>query len=354
MLLPDLDQYYTPPTVARQLVELCGSARATKCLDTACGDGSLLGAARDVLPKVQCVGMDLDRRAVERLRRREPEWIISRGDALSSASWNQAEAAKCALGSDLALLNPPFSMASSKGIRVALPGFVGRCSIAMAHVIAVLCRANPARCSAIVPESFMFSDLDAAGRAVLAKRYEFGAVRGLRNSTFKGTRANALMVRFKRRKGAAVVPAVSSMANSPRSVLLVRGGLPLFEAKSDRKGLPYLHSTELHDLARGVSPTKLRRVRPIARGVVSGNVILLPRVGVPTDGVAQAVALQDEVQLSDCVMALCFESRAVARRWERLLTHNWQELVSLYRGTGARYTTVQRLRGWLCRVEARV
>jgi hypothetical protein len=353
MLRPDLDRYYTPAPIARRVVEACGATNVAKCLDTTCGDGSLLFAARDVLPKVLCIGMDLDRATVERLRRKEPDWILSRADALSCSSWRQAEAGKHGVGSDLALLNPPFSMATGKGIRVTLPDFAGRCSVAMAHVLVALGRAAPTTCSAVVPESLMFSDLDAPARAHLSKGYELRAVSGLRNCTFRGTRANALIVRFKRRDHPLVTEGKKTKARSASasSVRLVRGGLPLFEAVSDAHGVRYLHSTEITAVVERTRLSRMRRVRPIPRGVVSGHVVLLPRVGVPVKGSVKAVSLGRRVQLSDCVMALCFESRAGALEWERALNRRWRQLIALYRGTGARYTTVQRLQSWLCSVE---
>lgn len=346
----DLDRYYTPPSVARQLAELCESTNAEKCLDTACGDGSLLSAAREVHLGVQCIGMDLDRATVERLRRREPNWILSQADALSPLSWRRSAAARLCVGSDIALLNPPFTMATGKGIAVELPGFSGRCSVAMAHILAALGRAAPMSCSAIVPESLMFSELDARARASLAERYDLRIVSGLRNSTFRGTRANALIVRLVKREDRLRAKASLSHA-STRSVSLVRGGLPLFEAKASRRGVRYLHSTELREIAQGAELTILRRVRPIARGIVSGHVMLLPRVGIPHAESLKALRLRERVQLSDCVLALCFESRAVAFKWERFLARRRTQLLALYRGTGARYTTVRRLQEWLGHVE---
>ena len=295
--------------------------------------------------------MDLDRSTVERLRRREPRWVLSRANALSSSSWRQAEAGRRGVGSDLALLNPPFSMATTKGITVTLPDFTGRCSVAMAHVLVALSRAAPATCSAVVPESLMFSELDAPARAHLGEDYEFRSVCGLRNSTFRGTRANALIVRFRRREHPQPPTREMRAAGTATALTLVRGGLPLFEAESYPRGVRYLHSTELVAVAHGCVLSRLRRVRQIPRGVVSGHVVLLPRVGVPLPGSVRAVSFEAPVQLSDCVIALCFESRAVALQWERALNRRWPQLVSLYRGTGARYTTVHRLESWLSLVE---
>ena len=269
MLLPDLDRYYTPASVARRVVEVSDFRGAGRCLDAACGDGSLLVAAREVHAEVQCIGMDVDSAAIARLRRRHPAWILSRADALCLSSWKRAVAARQGVGCDLVLLNPPFSMAAKKGISITAAGFSGRCSVAMAHLVTVLTQAMPRSCCVIVPESLLFSDLDARARAYLATFYEVRPVQFLRNSTFRGGRANAAVVGLER----LLVPRAHERERGGEPDLteprLVRGGLPLFEAAFRDGGVPYVHSTDLGTLAWGGRVQSLRRVRPLSRGVAN-------------------------------------------------------------------------------------
>jgi predicted RNA methylase len=355
MLLPDLDRYYTPPAIARSVVEATGRSSSTRCLDSTCGDGSLLAAAREVLPSVRCIGMDVDPAAISRLRKRHPDWTLSRGDALDALSWERLRAGRVGIGSDLALLNPPFSMAATKGVVLALETFHGRCSVAMGHILTVLVRASPEVCCAVVPESLMYSDLDACARIRIRASYEAVVTAQLTNCTFRGTRANAVLVRFTRRRSIGPSAPTEVGRPCPRTLRLVRGGLPLFEARSDRRGVSYVHSTDLGRLTRGEDAKALRRVRPLQRGRVSGAVILLPRVGVPLVGNVRAVCLSTEVQLSDCVIALSFSSLPLATSWERVLRKRlWSQLVALYHGTGARYVTVDRLQAWLSSAEGHV
>jgi hypothetical protein len=351
MLSPDLDRYYTPARLARQMVEICEPAVTGRCLDTACGDGSLLAAARSAYSNVQCIGIDVDAVTIARLRRKHPTWILSRADALSDAAWRRASAARLSVDCELALLNPPFSMAAKKGVVIEVGDFAGRCSVAMAHLLTVLIRARPKTCCAIVPESLLFSQLDDRARRFLAPEYSLTSVRSLRNSTFRGGRANATVVKVVRY----VAPIPSHVGPDDESELvelsIVRGGLPLFQSILDRAGLPYVHSTDLCTIASG--RMSIRRVRPLLRGVVSGDVILLPRVGIPLWNSVRALRFQSRVQLSDCVIALCFQSHAAAIRWEAALFQSWDDLVALYRGTGARYVTVSRLRSWLASLHSR-
>ncbi|MSP41114.1 MAG: hypothetical protein EXR70_21710 [Deltaproteobacteria bacterium] len=343
----DLDRYYTPANLARSIVELSDLERIGTCLDAACGDGSLLAAARDVYSDVQCMGIDVDASAILRLRKRHPTWILSHADALANSAWKRARAARQSVGCDLVLLNPPFSMGARKGIFVNMAGFSGRCSVAMGHILTVLMRARPVVGCAIVPESMLFSNLDENARRFLSRFYSLRSVRSLRNSTFRGGHANALTIKIER-----AVATDQSVATEKtqelNGVQIVRGGLPLFQAEFHRTGVPFIHSTDLRSLTKGILPRQ--RTRQISRGLVSGNVILLPRVGVPSRRSARFIKFEHEVQLSDCVIALRCVNRATALIWQRKISDRWDELVAMYRGTGARYVTVNRLHSWLASI----
>lgn len=346
MLLLDLDRYYTPSHLARTVIESSNFGNARRCFDSACGDGNLLEAARQMIPNIRCYGVDADLNAIARLRSRNPDWVLSSGDSLSAATWKRAKAIRESVECDLALLNPPFSMQARKGILVSITKFQGRCSVAMAHIMMVASRTRPKVCAAVVPESLLYSNLDALARAWLSRTYVLSPVAEVTNTTFNGARANAAIITLKRR----VSPLDVQVDNqfSPRQPIagVVRGGLPLFQAVPTKRGVHLVHSTDLDSLLAGQA-IRTNRVRPIARGLVSGHVILLPRVGVPRPSHLTAIELHEQVQLSDCVVALTFHSREEAYRAERILQSHWMELLGLYRGTGARYITLQRLTSWL-------
>jgi hypothetical protein len=350
MSLLELDRYYTPESVARELVEVGCAPEAVRCFDSACGGGELLRAAVRANPKVQCYGMDIDARAIRSLRRRHGDWVLSCADALHGGVWCRARAARDSVGSDLALLNPPFSMASTKGVVIEAGGFAGRCSVAMAHVMTVLVRATPLRVAAVVPESFMYSELDDTAREFIRCRYDIDIVRGLRNTTFQGTRANSLVVALERRDCAKPAIAPGELLPRPSSLSVVRGGLPVFEARRSPAAVPLLHSTSLGLF--GTAKADLPRVKAIGRGVVSGCMICIPRVGIPSPLHLRVVRVRSALQLSDCVVALVFASARAGHEWRRVLIRNWTAFTDLYRGTGARYVTVRRLERWLASMES--
>lgn len=346
MLAADLDRYYTPSHVARSVIEAAGFSNARRCLDSACGDGRLLKAAQQMMPRIRCYGVDNDLQTIARLRLRNPDWILSKGDALSTSTWDRVRAAKESIDCDLALLNPPFSMQTQKGIYVNLVDFEGRCSTAMAHILMVASRTRPAVCAAIVPESLMYSDLDAKARNWLACHYSIRNIAEVTNTTFSGARANAAIITLKKKQESTFFAHSDDFCSRQQISGIIRGGLPLFQAVMHNKGIPLIHSTNLDALANNAH-VDLCRVQPLSRGIVCGHVILLPRVGVPRPIQIKAIYLREKIQLSDCVIALTFTSHSKAVKAEGLLHSKWSGLVGLYRGTGARYITLQRLTEWL-------
>lgn len=337
------DRYYTPEDVAAEVAAIVRHEAATTVLDSNCGPGRLLDAAATVFPRARFMGIDLDRRALAVLSRLRPSWRLVYGDALTPSPWVVLQNTS----TDVAVLNPPFSMIAGRGSQAEYEGATVRVSTSMAHVLAVLDRAKPNRVAAILPESWAFSDLDSAARAMISRRYLVEIVRKIKNSTFRGARANCLLVSFSRRlRVRNPRENVGELCELPHGMQLVRGGLPLFQADFTNEGTPYLHTTDIVPLTlHGTLPG--RRVRPIGRGLVRGHTILLPRVGVPSKDACCPVFLPRWTQLSDCVLAISTPDRDTANRVCDLVHVDWAALLSCYSGTGARFTTETRLRQYL-------
>jgi predicted RNA methylase len=348
----DLDRYYTPHCVASELINVAAQTLASPRViaDTACGDGNLLSAAQQLLRQVTCVGTDSDRNAIRRLRAKNPDWLLSVADVLDGSTFARVKAVVDSPACDLLMLNPPFSMSRNKNVEARFEGEHLRSSVAMAHVLRSVDTFKPAGGAiAIVPESLFFSELDKHARILLATHYDIKIIRGLSNSTFRGARANALIVRWLPKTKIEGTPVVEAEPSGPnaKAPVVIRGGLPLFESVGSRKGIPLVHSTDLATLAETRRLDDCRRVKAIKRGVVQGPVLLLPRVGVPLREQVSAINLRRPVQLSDCVFALRFPSLKRARIFRDHVLKYWDVLVGQYHGTGARYISVQRMRDWV-------
>ncbi|KAF1060750.1 SAM-dependent DNA methyltransferase (plasmid) [Burkholderia gladioli] len=346
MLTSDSDAYYSPGHVADVVAETVGRARLKSVLDSNCGRGALLDAVERFFPNVHCAGIDLDGIAISHLRKVRPHWTLVRGDSLAWTTWERVRA-KLRGSVDVAVLNPPFSMGQAKGVDIELDGRTIRGSLAMAHVIATIHNSRPKRIVAVLPESTMFADMDRQGRAELESLYNIDVVSQFKSSTFRGARANSLLVAMMKRSRQRL-PKPDKESKVPFvQGSVVRGGLACFEAVSSRGGLPFIHSTNIKDLVQGASISSLRRVRPFTRGIVAGHMILLPRVGIPKKENISAWYVDTDVQLSDCVLALPYGHGSEANAWAEAIQGGYESFVGLYRGTGARYVTVERLLEWM-------
>lgn len=128
---------------------------------------------------------------------------------------------------------------------------------------------------------------------------------------------------------------------------LVRGALPVHGMKESPRGVPYIHTTHLRELSDNKASSLSIRTESSAKGRVGGWAVLLPRVGKPTRTQLKAIKLDTEVQLSDCVIALTCSTGRTAKLVSRTMQQNFSSLTQIYRGTGARYVTIARVKEWL-------
>jgi len=347
MLTSDIDSYYSPVEVTDVLRESLKGSTPRSVLDSNCGGGALLDVVERLHPKISCIGIDNDERAIRQLRTSRPHWTLVKGNSLKIGTWKRLPILLEKV--DLAVLNPPFSMGSAKGLLVDHDREKLRCSLAMAHVLGTIHFSNPRHIFAILPSSSLASDLDSSARVLVEKKYDVDSMIAFKNSVFKGTRASSVLVRMVRKDTKITEMYTRSGGEEVESITrLVRGGLPVFEAKAEFEGVPFIHTTDLKYLEEN-DWSLIGKVFHIGRGVISGPAILIPRVGVPSKKLI-APHYFPTVQLSDCVIALQFENMTIARQAGKSIIENWASLMSIYIGTGARYVTMRRLSGWLASI----
>lgn len=337
-----VDAYYTPTAIATLMVKAV-STKPSAIGDLSCGDGHLLAAAALRFGSARVFGVDRNKRVVRALHRVHPEWVLSCADALNLRSIGHTAAARLAAGSCL-LMNPPFSMGKKKGVLFRSGLFEGRCSVAMAHLLRSVELASPQQIVAILPESVLFSQLDAQALAYVCKLYRLQPLATFGNNSFSGARVTTRMVRFTARRR---VRMKTPLSQSCPTVELVRGSLPIHRIQT---GLfPFVHTTDLRRVAsdhRGWTKT-CTRVAKYGNGLVRGKVILVPRVGrISGDSPPTIVRFEADVQLSDCVIAIRGATDGETARLHRLMAGAWKSSAPMW-GTGAKYTTLAAIRNWL-------
>ncbi|RKH72362.1 N-6 DNA methylase [Corallococcus aberystwythensis] len=338
-----LDQYYTPPQVASYVANAIDLTKAETCIDPACGGGSLLRAVQAKNPQISIYGIDIDTSAIATLRSSHPDWILSVGDFLDRRSRASTKVLTRLSSFDLVVANPPFSMRGVDWRSTTFSATSRKCSPAMAHILTAAEILTPRiAIVALVPESLMHSHLDAESLSLLSGSYKIQVIRKWKDSTFRGTRASSLLVTFERDGRKPQKALTEQPMQADLSCHVVRGGLPIHRigSKRPRIGLPLIHSTALSGLP-GNLPS-LPVVSPLIRGVIQGNALLMPRVGLPPRHMPPPVTFKNPVQLSDCVVSILLspdqEDEIVTR-----IEKSWPLLQSLYAGTGAKYTTVKKI-----------
>jgi hypothetical protein len=128
---------------------------------------------------------------------------------------------------------------------------------------------------------------------------------------------------------------------------IVRGGLQVHTMKESRLGTPFIHSVDIRTLVEQQDVSSLRITSNSAKGRVDGWMVLVPRVGKPAKELIQAVDVTETVQLSDCVIALQCTNKATATRLASRIKESWEDFCGIFRGTGAQYVTLLRLKEWL-------
>lgn len=346
----DSDKYYTPPAIASRALERAQLACSpTICADTACGSGSLLAAAEEVLAARHCVGIDSDPLVIRQLRQERPEWRLYVGDLLKRHRPPPTNFPGANYGVDLLVLNPPFSLGSRKYVTVKYLGRSVRCSVAMAHILRSLELFRPTQGAiAVVPESLLYSNTDQHARELLDQHYSLAELLQLSIYTFKGARVNSSFVQFSS-PGGRPYSSIEAM-QMPRDSIpttVVRGGLQMHAFDRVSSGARVIHSTSLRSIAVDGINSAPERTCTVAKGRISGWMLMLPRVGLPKEEAFCALYSKDEVQLSDCVIGMKFPSKVAASNAQKRIRAHWQSLICLYRGTGARYITIDRLIDWL-------
>lgn len=345
-----LDQYYTPEPVATALLEQADFERPASCLDPTCGSGNLLLAATNIYKNANFIGIDRDRKLIKKLRKRRPDWTLSVADLLKESSYQRSTVYSRYETCDALLLNPPFSQGRNKYENIIYQGKVIKGSVAMSYLMKSLEIFSPSQGAMVIaPESLMHSQLDEHARLLLSKDYEFKSICDLENKTFKGARVHAHVFRLLPRKNKVVKTPFVTIPKDIIKAGMERGGVPVHKARlniiEDSNAVPFIHTTSLSDVINR-SPDICLKTSLSAFGRIQGNVILIPRVGVPKKDYTKSIYLPEEVQLSDCLFAIKDVKDDLLLEVESRIHASWPDFVNLYKGTGARYVTITKLVNW--------
>lgn len=344
----ELCSYYTPRELADTVAKAIVVRRPRAVLDPAAGHGALLLAVASRFRNAKMMAMDVDRAAGMRLQRRMPDATVSICDALSGDGITRSKVWVLRDHVDVVVANPPYGSLNGPRL-VSVQGWNGevRCGVAAAHLLSAAACFSPNELLALVPDSMLHSERDRCAMRLFESRYSVEVLMALGTSSFDRTEASVSLIRMSRSDRS---PRGSGHGGGRRRaerdigpVRVVRGGVQMHMAEEVKKGgLPLLHTTNLLDHNAN------KVVKPLDRGVIAGPVLLLPRVGLPSQRHLEPANLARH-QLSDCVIALLCESDAMAHALSERLRESFAELSACWRGTGAQYTTIRKIESYLDR-----
>lgn len=340
------DAHYSPPWVARALVDLVPRIPGATVFDPAAGEGALLEAFVEEMPDAAVIAADIDRATVRALRISHPTWMLGAADAVNersraaSAPWKAASSR----GVDVVLLNPPFSFRGYGGEVVDFAGSQYRATPAVAFVATALEQLRPrVGLYAVLPRGAMDGERDRKLWSSIAATYDVRVHAELPRGSFPSVTATTVLVSISPATAGPRLVAVRAQVDSDvsdrscRCVEVVRGRVPTSLAKSAGAGLtPWLHTSDVRDFQATV------RWVDLPRDVATpGPMLVLPRVG-RFDARKVAVVRRSRVALSDCLYGLRVPQGRLDDLF-RVLIANADRLGERYFGTGAPHLTIARL-----------
>tara|TARA_R110000744_G_scaffold380562_1_gene502610 strand:- start:52 stop:1113 length:1062 start_codon:yes stop_codon:yes gene_type:complete len=344
-----IDKFYTPKALAIELVQSIEVVNPNLVVDPTCGSGNLLKAASNIFEDIQCVGMDKDLITIRRLKKEKPQWILSVADLQNDNSYRRTHAITAAGNCDLLLLNPPFSQISNQYVITNYKGQSVRSSVAMGFVLRSLELFTPESGALIIaPESMLYSELDEHARYIVNRDLKLEHLGDLDASTFYGTRARAVAIKVSNKSDNPISFCRFTDSSKKIPMKLIRGGMQMHKISRQVCSGKYrvIHSVDLKYLFKGLLSCS-GFVQSLLRGGIEGKHILIPRVGIPNVKDMQIVVFESAVQLSDCVMSISTHNKDELPIVLEIIKSNEADFLNLYKGTGARYTTISRLSQWL-------
>lgn len=340
-----IDAHYTPDDVASELlVSLSPTFAPRRIADFAGGDGALLEAAADTFPKAAIYYNDVDLDAAFDVQRRHSDWTISRSDFLDLRAAAAAHYSRVERGFDLVLLNPPFSQRGVAPTCIRHNGETLHCSVALAFVIRSLrYLANDGRLLAVLPLGCLDRLIDRHAWRILGKEYYFEEMGQLNSFTFSSARARTTLVSIRRLSAPRSKYRATSVL-TPKLGSLIRGAYQMHFSSGNVGGIswPLVHTVNLQDGMVDLSGPHVEW-----RNVVEGPALLFPRVGAITTGKVALLPAGVKVILSDCVFAVLCTSEARVRGLRGSIIRDWELFEMLYGGTGAPYTTREKVERYL-------
>lgn len=339
------DSFYTPTVLADKLVDYIIEQNIFSVADFCVGEGNLLKAAQSRWKNIQCFGTDISRSTIESVKKKHPLWCVKKCDFLNDS---ESKLIINDLKFDLILLNPPFTCKGSTINSVTLDGIRYKVSTAMTFLVKSLSYLKKeGTLYAILPISCAYAQKDRKLWNSLVKDYRLNILEEPDKQYFLGCSPNIILISINSKRKEEYrnrYLSINKQLNGFSNLDFFRGKFSMYQLPNVVDSDTFLiHSTNL----------KKNRVEGLNRKIsypqseLNGPAVLMQRVGNPNIEKICIITSQEKYVLSDCIIAIKTGSDDECLRLKNILIDNWDKLETYYKGTGAKYITVDRLKLFL-------
>ena len=333
------DSHYTPPELSGYLINLIRRENPQSVADFCIGGGELLRAATERWPNIKCYGTDISTKCISNIKKNNPSWNIGKCDFLNIKSRSKSSPLKHKF--DLILLNPPFTCRGASIVNITLDNNHFRVSTAMAFLVeAVKYLKDDGALYAILPQSVAYSNKDQKIREFLMGKYGFTIIEERNNQEFERCTPNIVLISINVRQVCDTTFDNKKLNLNIQNVEIIRGNVSMHLVKEASEHYNYLiHSTNLRDNKIVDLKHKIHR----SRSEIKGPALLIHRVGQPNKKKLCVISHNEVYSLSDCVIAIKTLTTEDSYHIMESIVNSWTDFSNLYKGTGAKYVTIERL-----------
>ena len=340
------DSFYTPTLLAEKLVSYISGKRFSSVADFCVGDGELLRAAQSLWQDIRCYGIDISKEVISQLSINHPNWIVEVCDFL-----NKSQRTECVISKDkkydLILLNPPFTCKGSTINKVIFNEVEYKMSTAMMFLTESLQYLhNDGLMLAILPISCAYSQKDKKIWQYLTQEYNLRILEERDKQYFKKCYPNIVLVSINDKSlNSSEILDAFTLNIKCNKISTFRGNLSVNEKVNSTlaEKTPFIHSTNLiNNTLQNITSYTI-----CPKSQITGPAVLLLRVGNPNIKKICTISQNETYIISDCIIAIKTSNQNEANKLKQLLIKNWDYVKSLYKGTAAKYITLERLNSFL-------
>jgi hypothetical protein len=178
----------------------------------------------------------------------------------------------------------------------------------------------------------------------LYEEYNFKIFKEINNQEFEKCSPNIILAAFNDKNIYSKNKTFDQINIGIKNINIQRGRLGMHKIKTSKKNaIPLVHSTNIKN-------NKLENINYKVKNNLSkikGPAVLISRVGQPDIRKVCIIPPKKEYILSDCIIGIITKTMEDCKALKETIIDNWSSFSNLYKGTGAKYITIKRIKYFL-------